>query len=476
VQQQFDIHANPVTGIITGTVYGNNQLTCGNVLSTQWLVTEYKATNQAGGLPQYYCLTSPGTFNPALTQPCQLPPPPPGFIPLFSNPINKQKWVQPLNTEGDFFGNFNFTGATLLGSVNWPYYNNAPTGTTCNELVKLDASGNAIVTAGGEGVSAVVGVAAYGCGSAGIVSVAIEGQTQVVFDSANPVVGDAVGVSSTSGRATDLGIPSATTQSIGRLIATPLDALPGNCNVAPGCWVQLGIGGSGGGGGGGGTGTVTSVGAQGTPNQIVVTGSTPITNAGSFTFSLDPNLILPPASTATTQAPGDPSAKVATDAFVLANAGAGVPPGIVYSTTAQNWSQAGITTPCTAGVSCTITLPSGAVSPARSPFNIGAIAGWIIGTSSGAAFNELAGAGGLSGGFETGGSGSTPLSYYIVVHDTTANTYSSPMQILNCLSTGSDAITVRWPRIANGTDTILYDVIRMTTPVGPTNIALTYPY
>ena len=47
------------------------------------------------------------------------------------------------------------------------------------------------------------------------------------------------------------------------------------------------------------------------------------------------------------------------------------------------------------------------------------------------------------------------------------------MQVLNWLSTGSDSIPVRWPRVANGTDTITYDVIRMTTPGG---LGTTYPY
>ncbi len=46
------------------------------------------------------------------------------------------------------------------------------------------------------------------------------------------------------------------------------------------------------------------------------------------------------------------------------------------------------------------------------------------------------------------------------------------MQVLNYNSTGSDSIPVRWPRVANGTDTITYDVIRTTTPVG---IGAVYP-
>jgi len=77
------------------------------------------------------------------------------------------------------------------------------------------------------------------------------------------------------------------------------------------------------------------------------------------------------------------------------------------------------------------------------------------------------------GTFATGGTGSTPYSYFVVVNDTTAGTQSSPMRVLNWASTGSDAIPVRWPRVANGTDVITYDVIRITTPAGVGGV---YPY
>jgi hypothetical protein len=43
VSQQFDMRPNLTTGVISGTVYGSNQILCGNVFSTQWLVTEYKS-------------------------------------------------------------------------------------------------------------------------------------------------------------------------------------------------------------------------------------------------------------------------------------------------------------------------------------------------------------------------------------------------------------------------------------------------
>ena len=80
---------------------------------------------------------------------------------------------------------------------------------------------------------------------------------------------------------------------------------------------------------------------------------------------------------------------------------------------------------------------------------------------------QISGVGGVFGAFATGGAGSTPYTYYIVAHDTTGGTVTSPMQVLNWKSTGSDSIPVKWPRVASGADTITYDVIRMTTPALP---------
>jgi hypothetical protein len=112
------------------------------------------------------------------------------------------------------------------------------------------------------------------------------------------------------------------------------------------------------------------------------------------------------------------------------------------------------------------------LSPARSPFAGTGVAGLIAGATSGGGNFAVVGVGGVGGAFATDGSGSTPYSYFIVVNDTTAGSHTSPMQVLNYSSTGNDAITVRWPRVANGTDTITYDVIRTTTPVG---VGAVYP-
>jgi hypothetical protein len=74
-------------------------------------------------------------------------------------------------------------------------------------------------------------------------------------------------------------------------------------------------------------------------------------------------------------------------------------------------------------------------------------------------------------------------SYFVVANDCPSGdncvtnpglqTQTSPMQVLNWLSTGNDLIPVQWPRIANETDAITYDVIRVATPIG---VGAVYPY
>lgn len=101
----------------------------------------------------------------------------------------------------------------------------------------------------------------------------------------------------------------------------------------------------------------------------------------------------------------------------------------------------------------------------RSPYAGLGTAGLIAGLSTGVADFEVSGVQNPLGGFITAGAGATPFSYFIVARDVTAGTQTSPMQVLNWLSTGSEtSIPVEWPRIGNAADTITYDVIRMTTP------------
>jgi len=110
VQSQFDMHADPNTGVISGSIYGADQIFCGNVNSTEWLVTQFKASNQASGIPQYYCLNTGDTFNPATSQPCQLPPLPPGFTPNRCQPDSEPTSDTAKRTELRFCGYREYAG------------------------------------------------------------------------------------------------------------------------------------------------------------------------------------------------------------------------------------------------------------------------------------------------------------------------------------------------------------------------------
>jgi hypothetical protein len=117
-------------------------------------------------------------------------------------------------------------------------------------------------------------------------------------------------------------------------------------------------------------------------------------------------------------------------------------------------------------------IGSNPISPAKTPFPGTGIAGLIAGKSSNVSVFSVSGTN-PGGAFQTGGAGAMPLEYFIVAHDSTAGQYTSPMEVLVWSSTGSDAPTLRWPRIANGTDTITYDIVRTSFPT-PT-IGTVYP-
>jgi hypothetical protein len=104
---------------------------------------------------------------------------------------------------------------------------------------------------------------------------------------------------------------------------------------------------------------------------------------------------------------------------------------------------------------------AGLQANANSPFAGTGLGGIIFGGTSGSC--HIQGQMGGSGEFQTGGTTGAlhSYTYYIVVNDTTAGTQTSPMEVLVWQSTGSDSIQVRWPRVANGADTIKYDVIRV---------------
>lgn len=158
------------------------------------------------------------------------------------------------------------------------YYPNSATGTVCNRLVKLDASGNAQVTAGGE-TSGVIGVAVSGCGTTGTVQVASVGQVPILFDTASVTLSDYVGISAGSGLVADVGAAPGSGQNIGRIVRKPDGSAPSSCNAGANCYVQLQLGSSGGGGGGGCVGTCVLLAPAG--NQTITQpGGTSLTISG----------------------------------------------------------------------------------------------------------------------------------------------------------------------------------------------------
>lgn len=180
----------------------------------------------------------------------------------------------------------------LLGySAEVNYYVNSSAGTVCNKLVKLDGTGKAVVTTGGE-TSGVIGIAVAGCGTSGTVQVAVAGQVPIVFDSASPAVADYIGISAGSGLVTDSGASPGSGQTIGRLILKPDGTLPSSCNAGANCYVQLTLGAGSGGGGSCGAGCVqtnpagTQTVTQPGGTQFIVAGGNLVVQAGGSTHGL----------------------------------------------------------------------------------------------------------------------------------------------------------------------------------------------
>jgi hypothetical protein len=117
-----------------------------------------------------------------------------------------------------------------------------------------------------------------------------------------------------------------------------------------------------------------------------------------------------------------------------------------------------------------------------SPFPSLGIAGTIFGNSNTVANFSITGGNGVSGCTPSGGTGTIPLAYYITVHDPSHGSWiSTPELVEYWNSTGTDSPVIKWPRVANGQDTITYDVVRMTpatlsTSTPPAYNGTPYPY
>jgi hypothetical protein len=105
-------------------------------------------------------------------------------------------------------------------------------------------------------------------------------------------------------------------------------------------------------------------------------------------------------------------------------------------------------------------------SPTRSPWPGLGIAGFIGGSTSGIGSYSLSGEGGFSGFLPTVGSGSTTYVYYLVAKDVATGTQTSPLPFMYEQENSPSEVSVQWPRLAAGTDGIVYDVIRNPATAG----------
>lgn len=109
---------------LPATIYGNNEITCGNSYSTLWHVTAWADSNTklAGDLNYDLCSSTVNclgaatpSWNLAQSQPFSGTPPPPGYISIFGNPLNSQYLKQPNGSTFFWYGNVDFTNANVTG-------------------------------------------------------------------------------------------------------------------------------------------------------------------------------------------------------------------------------------------------------------------------------------------------------------------------------------------------------------------------
>lgn len=127
VQDSFDLRPSSPGSSISGTVIGNDQILCGDVKSTSYLVTPMKdsAHPLRTGFQYVICSASAtlttcgnaltlGTFNLVTALPMTQNPPSPGLTVLYGNPTNTQTLAQPVGTQMNYTGTHNFCSATVL--------------------------------------------------------------------------------------------------------------------------------------------------------------------------------------------------------------------------------------------------------------------------------------------------------------------------------------------------------------------------
>jgi hypothetical protein len=133
VQDSFDLHPSTPGSAIVGQIVGNDQITCGNVVSSYYVLTPMKDASHPlrDGEPFVICSAaatittcgnqaSLGTFNIITADPMQQPPPVPGYVEIYGNPTNDQTINQPINGFNGWTGlstSFTFTNGLILGPV-----------------------------------------------------------------------------------------------------------------------------------------------------------------------------------------------------------------------------------------------------------------------------------------------------------------------------------------------------------------------
>jgi hypothetical protein len=212
-----------------------------NVASTHWLVTQYKQVGIVSGTPQYYCLTSGTTFNPATAQPCSDPAPPPGFFVVFQNPIQNQHITQPLGTNMTLNGSFVFNQGIFLTPVTVA---TLPTLTGLTTLIQTSDGnpGSNPCTGGGTGSLAVYQGGQWSCAfgtSGGGSSIVLQtnGATNSNQSLLNLVAGAGVSLVNSNG-STTISVIGQSNESVvfNNVTSATLATTYGTTNLVWDCW------------------------------------------------------------------------------------------------------------------------------------------------------------------------------------------------------------------------------------------------
>lgn len=179
VQDSFDLRPSTPGSAIVGQILGNDQITCGNVVSTYYEVTAMKDASHPlrDGIPYVICSASAmittcgngaslGSFNIVTADPMSQPPPVPGFVELYGNPTNNQSINQPAGTQFNGLGTFTFNQGVLLGPVLFAQLSTL-VGLTNAVIVSDGTFGSNPCTGGGSGAVAFYVGGAWTCSLGG---------------------------------------------------------------------------------------------------------------------------------------------------------------------------------------------------------------------------------------------------------------------------------------------------------------------